>query len=100
MSTILATHDGFPDDKNRIASRHDNLNLTIPDLKISQNLDITGPHPKAAQPFRFFDLPAEIRCMILGHALEFEFHLKPRSHRSDKIQFWVDVRLLATNRRM
>ena len=100
MYTTLATHDRVCDNRDISTSNNDKPSPTNPDLTTSRSLNRTDPQQETVQPFRFFDLPAEIRSMTLGHALEFEGPLRQYSPNFGRRQFLIDIRLLTTNHQM
>ena len=100
MATTSPTNDRVPHGTRPGASKHDGDASPNLDLTMSRSLNSTDPHQATIQPFRFFDLPTETRCMILSHAVEFKSLLRHRPPHPDITQQLIDIRLLATNHQM
>lgn len=98
MSTSSPTHDGVPHVFDANGAKHERPTFTNPDPTNSRGLNPTDLPQGTVQPFRFFDLPAEIRGMILGHVLEFERPLVQESPHSGDRKPLIDIKVLATIR--
>ena len=100
MATTSPTDDRVYEITDASSSKHERPTFSNLDPTIARSLNLTDPHRGTVQPFRFFDLPAEIRYMILGYTLVFECPLQPSSAFSGGSRPLIDVRLLATCHQM
>lgn len=100
MSAASVAHGTVPDHTDISASNHDSINMADTEQNITQKRGPTNTLQGSVQPFRFFDLPAEVRILILGHALGFGCALKAPCHDPQRTESLADVQLLATNRQM